>query len=110
MKHASFLSILVVALTLMPLQACSAISGPISGVVVDQTTGTPVADAIVVVRWHASRINSSSCNHVATARTDANGRYHIAAWATPWSLSDMFESSTGIDARVYKPGYETVFK
>ena len=103
MKHASFLSMLVASLTLMPLQACSAFNGPISGVVVDATTHVPVVDAIVVVRWHASRIHSSSCSHVATARTDANGRSKIDGWVDPWSIGDIFESSTDTDSLAYKP-------
>jgi hypothetical protein len=38
-------------LILVSLKACSFSGGPVSGVVVDQTTKKPIADAIVVARW-----------------------------------------------------------
>ena len=111
MKHQWKHSIAVLAaLSLASLQACSAAGGPVSGVVIDEATGKPVADAIVVMRWHSSGINHSYCHHVATARTDASGRYRIAAWITPLSLRAVFMSSAGIDYHAYKPGYVTIFR
>jgi hypothetical protein len=106
---------LLAALCLVSLQACSATGGPASGVVIDEATGKPVADAIVVVRWHGNWTkvfgeSSSACYHVETARTDANGRYQIAAWSTSWSFSDFRFTPAGVDYHAYKPGYVTVFR
>ncbi|MES2999884.1 MAG: hypothetical protein V4787_04275 [Pseudomonadota bacterium] len=83
--------------------------------VIDETTGKPVVDAIVVMRWHGNWTkifgeSSSACYHVETARTDAAGRYQIAAWSRPWSFSDLRFTSAGVDYHAYKPGYVTVFK
>lgn len=97
------------------LQACSAYGGSVSGVVIDETTGKPVPDAIVVMRWHGNWTkifgeSSSACYHVETAHTDAAGRYRIAAWSRPWSLSDLRFTSAGVDYHAYKPGYVTIFR
>jgi hypothetical protein len=91
------------------LQAHGLSGEPISGTVIDKATGEPVADAIVAVYWdgswnigHSSRV---SCYHVETARTDARGRYDIAAWKTAWSARDVFFRDEGQRYSVYKPGY-----
>jgi hypothetical protein len=88
-----------------------ALSGePISGTVVDESTGKPVGNAIVVVHWNGdwTKIvgeSSGACYHVETARTDANGRYEIPGWKIPWTLDDLRFSSAGQSYNVYKPGY-----
>ncbi|MES2999883.1 MAG: hypothetical protein V4787_04270 [Pseudomonadota bacterium] len=115
MKPLRSLLIMMAALAIASLQACSAYRGPVIGVVVDQATGKPVADAIVVMRWHGNWTkifgeSSSACYHVETARTDAEGRYRIAAWTRAWSFSDLRFTSAGVDYHAYKPGYITIFK
>jgi hypothetical protein len=84
--------------------------GPISGQVVDQSTGKPVRDAIVVVHWNGTwprfPVESiTACYHVETARTDANGVYRIPAWKRPWSISDLTFTAEPNSYRVFKPGY-----
>jgi hypothetical protein len=81
-----------------------------SGRVIDESTGKPVADAIVVIHWIGSWTkifgeSSSACYHVETARTDPNGNFRMAAWKTPWSPKDLFFSPEDRGLNVYKPGY-----
>jgi hypothetical protein len=78
--------------------------------VIEESTGRPIADAIVVVHWNGNWTkivgeSSSACYHVETARTDSNGMYQIAAWKTPWTFEDLRFSSAGQSYHVYKPGY-----
>jgi hypothetical protein len=106
---------LLAALSLVSLQACSGSGGPESGMVLDQATRQPVADAIVVMRWHGNWTkiggeSTSACYHVETARTDARGRYRIAAWSTPWSFSDLRFTRSGVSFDAYKPGQVAIFK
>jgi hypothetical protein len=92
------------------LNACGLSGGPVSGQVIDETTGKPLADAIVLVHWRGSWTkivgeSSSGCYHVETARTDAQGKYQIAAWARAWTPSDLRFSSDEQTYDVYKAGY-----
>lgn len=110
MKRIVKIGLAGLALMLVSLDACSLSSGPIDGQVLDETTGKPVADAIVVVTWTGdwTKIfgeSSSSCYHAETARTDANGKYHIAGWSRPWSLSDLRVSARPPLFEAYKAGY-----
>jgi hypothetical protein len=91
MKRKWKLALIAVGLCILALRACALSGGPVSGQVIDETTGKPVADAIVVAHSHGSWTkivgeSSSACYHVETARTDAEGKYQIAAWTRPWMM------------------------
>ena len=107
MKNSLKIAALGLGLVLVSLKACSLSNGAIDGEVLDQSTKKPVAGAIVVVTWigDVSKLvdSGSTCYHVETARTDANGKYHIPGW---WSSSVNFSISVRPpSADVYKPGY-----
>jgi hypothetical protein len=81
-----------------------------SGQVIDESTGKPVADAIVVLHWNGrwSKIfgeSSGACYHVETARTDAQGKFQTPAWKTRWQIEDLRLSREPMGLNVYKPGY-----
>jgi hypothetical protein len=101
--------LLAAGLCLASLSACSLTGGPVQGVVVDESTGKPVAGAIVVAHWQGTVMKlhgaSASCYHVETARTDAQGRYRIAAWTRQFSASDIRLVREGTHFEAYKPGY-----
>lgn len=106
MKH--LLKLMTLA-ALLSLQACALSSRPINGHVLDEETGKPVADAIVVITWQGNWYKivegSTFCYHVETARTDAEGEYHIPAWSLPWQMEHMTVSSRVVNAEAFKPGY-----
>lgn len=100
----------IAALCGLSLSACALSGGPVSGRVVDQATGRPIHDAIVAVHWVGSRTrvvleSSSTCYHAETARTDANGRFSVAAWLRAWSFEDLLLTTDGESYNAYKPGY-----
>jgi hypothetical protein len=102
--------LMAAGVTALALSSCALSGGPISAQVVDETTGKPVADAIVVIHWHGSWTkivgeSSSGCYHVETARTDANGMFEIEKWKRAWHSSDLRFSPNGMDWLAYKPGY-----
>lgn len=83
-----------------------ALSGePVSGQVIDESTGKPVADALVVVHWNGSWTRSTACYHVETARTDGNGKFQTSAWQTAWSPRDLFFTFYDQTVAIYKPGH-----
>lgn len=59
------------------------LSGELSGVVIDKTTGEPIEGAIVVAQWEGSRLHPvdsvTECFHVETTTTDKDGKYFISA-------------------------------
>ncbi len=89
----------------------SALSGkPVNGVVLDETSGKPISDAIVYASWrgHGSAglaDGGSVCFHVETARTDAEGKFRLAGWSDGFSLRDMFISEKIVILDAFKPGY-----
>lgn len=102
--------LITVGLCVLTLRACALSGGPIDGVVIDESTGKPVADAIVLVHWYGSWTqivaeSRSGCHHAETARTDADGRFHIDRWTRDWRMSDLLFTSRGLGWMVYKPGY-----
>jgi hypothetical protein len=110
MKRVAKLALAIAALCGLSLSACALSGGPISGRVVDQATGQPIRDALVAAYWLGSKTrivleSSSTCYHVETARTDANGRFSIGAWRRPWSFDDLLLTSDGESFNAYKPGY-----
>jgi hypothetical protein len=101
---------LAATLLLISLAACPFSGGPVRGVVVDDATKQPLANAIVVVRWFGdwTKIvgeSSGVCYHVEAARTDAQGRYEISAWTRAPSIRDFRFSFSGKDIKAFKPGY-----
>ena len=103
-------ALITIGLLLVTIKACALSSGPIDGQVLDEATGKPIADAIVVVRWKgdwwAVVESKTTCYHVETARTDINGKYHIAAWSLPWKAADTTVSGKVVYFNAYKIGYE----
>jgi hypothetical protein len=97
------------AIVFVSFRACSLSSGAIDGVVLDESTGKPLADAIVVVTWMGDESklvdSGSDCYHAETARTDANGKWHTPAWSRPWSSRNFGISLRGPQGEAYKPGY-----
>ena len=87
--------------------------GPVDGVVLDATNQQPIANALVVVKWHGVlptiHSNSVPCYHVEVATTDAAGRYHVNRWRfetkghAEW-ISQVNETGPILPV-AYKPGY-----
>lgn len=86
------------ALLLLALQLPACASAPlilygktIDGQVVDAQTGQPIAGAHVMYLWDSASVpvpgqikpSREVCYHAAAAVTDAQGRFHIAAWEKP---------------------------
>lgn len=76
-----------------------------SGVVLDKNTHAPIEGAIVVARWlgYISQLvdTQSTCYHVESAVTDAEGRYVLSAWTKLPSKVHHEE----IALTIYKAGY-----
>jgi hypothetical protein len=106
---AAFRQLLLWTLWLSPLAAQAVSGDAIDGRVIEEGSGQPVAGAIVAAVWHATLASfvetKSTCYHMESARTDEQGRYHIAAWSTPASLQDLRIRDSYIDFSAYKPGY-----
>ena len=100
-------------LLLVSMSACSLSSLPINGQVLEEGTGKPIPDAIVVVTWKGDWwqwVQSSTvCYHVETARTDAEGKYHIPAWSLPWEIEHLTVTGKETFYEAYKPGYTQPF-
>jgi hypothetical protein len=81
----------------------------ISGRIVDEDTGRPIKDAIVVVSWTATMSNfthgSLVCYHIETAITDANGRYLIPKWRRMASGRERWMKSNSHQMFIYSEGY-----
>ena len=103
------IKLMTLAVFLLSLQACALSSGQINGQVLEERTGQPIPDAIVVVTWKgdwwAVVESSTVCYHVETARTDAQGKYHIPAWSSPWKVENLIVFNREVYADAYKPGY-----
>lgn len=104
-----FLRTLLVMIALFPLSACGLSSTPIEGHVFEAGTHKPIAGTIVIVRWHGTYSipfadTRSSCYHVETATTDAQGRFKTPAW-TEKSKGFLF-SGDYWDIAMYKAGYQ----
>ena len=104
------LKLLTLLATLLSLQACALSGGPINGQVLEEETGKPIPDAIVVATWHGNDssglVHSQSvCYHVETARTDANGKFHINAWSDGISMRSLLINERYVITDAYKPGY-----
>ena len=108
-KPLKFAAVGVAIVAFVLFRACSLSSRAIDGVVLDESTGKPIAGAIVVATWtgDVSKLVDSGtvCYHAETARTDANGKYQIPAWSLPWSTRNFRISARGPVGEAYKPGY-----
>lgn len=77
---------LVAACALLPVMTAYAdlSGGPVEGIAVD-SSGKPIADAMVVVKWIASMAGAHGpwypCYHVELVTTDAQGRFRIPRWS-----------------------------
>lgn len=102
-------------LACLPLAACSLTGGPVSGRVLEEGTNKPIAGAIVVVKWKGDlpsfADSKTVCYHVASARSDIAGRFHIPVWVTlpehGWQAR-IINREHQIFA--YKPGFEWSLK
>lgn len=88
----------------------AALSGnEIEGVVLDKVTGKPVAGAVVLASWHGRTSDlahgASVCYHVETARTDAAGKYRIAAWSEPFAWRRAIINDRQLWVQAFKAGY-----
>ena len=76
--------LIIAFLMVLSLSACALTGGPINGMVLEDETDKPIADAIVVVRWKGDlpgfADSKTVCYHVESTLTDEAGRYRIAKW------------------------------
>lgn len=107
MKWWKFL--VLVALCGVAAQAAALSGKEIDGVVLDKVTGKPVAGAVVLATWNGRRSDlahgASVCYHVETARTDAAGKYRIAAWSEPFAWRRAIISDRTVWVQAFKAGY-----
>lgn len=101
------LFLVALAALLSPLVTFASINSPVDGVVIDESTGKPIAGAFVIAQWvrygsdgFGSR---TSCPHLEVVQSDDQGRYRIPK-ASVWGL--------GLTRMVfsYKAGYEWFVK
>ncbi|WP_146165893.1 hypothetical protein [Stenotrophobium rhamnosiphilum] len=94
-------------LLLASSRSYAAHSFPISGNVVDANTGVPIANAAVVVQWHArfsSLVDSSTgCLGALSTKTDQHGKFTLPAWV----VLNLFISDITATWQAYKSGYLT---
>ncbi|MCE9551685.1 MAG: hypothetical protein K8R50_11935 [Betaproteobacteria bacterium] len=108
-ENIRLLHIMLVMFVLSPLSACGLSNGPIEGQVFEAGTHKPIAGAIVIVRWHGTYSipfadTSSSCYHVETATTDAQGHFKTPAW-TEKSKGFLFSGDYWV-INMYKSDYQ----
>ena len=100
---------LILGMVFLPLAAKALSGGPIDGLVLEEGSNRPIADAIVVVRWHGDLSNiavtQTWCYHVESTRTDPQGRFHIRQWSMPISIYTLRTYDSYADYVAYKPGY-----
>lgn len=94
----------------LPLTACGVSSGPIDGTIIDEATGKPIADAIVLVTWEGSIPavveQHRVCVHVMSTITDGQGRYHFDGWSKKANFGPVPVTVLQPLLFAYKPGYE----
>lgn len=80
---------LLAVVIFVPVIARASINSPIDGVVIDESTGKPIAGAFVIAQWvrygsdgFGSR---TSCPHVEVVQSDSQGRYRIPKTSV-WGL------------------------
>ncbi len=82
----------------------------ITGQIVDEESGKPIAGAIVAVTWHAYNPGGpgggdSVCLHAETAKTDAVGHYRMPDYHGYWSPENWMLSDRHVDLGAYKSWY-----
>jgi hypothetical protein len=107
------LCLIVFLLVSLPLDSRALDNGPIDGRVIDSVTKQPIAGSIVVAKWTRSEgviVHSDEvCNHVATAVTDSQGRYHFDKWRYSTNPVEwLFVAPYSMSLDAYKPGMEIV--
>jgi hypothetical protein len=81
----------------------TASGGPLSGRVIEDGSGQPIAGAIVLARWEGYVSHGTVCFHVESTITDAEGRYHIPAWKKKHMWGDTDDQRVYV--RPHKAGY-----
>lgn len=94
--------------TVLPLTACALSEGPVEGRVLEEGTGKPIPNAIVIIRWqgYVSSLADTQdvCVHVDTAMTDEQGKYRFPMWSKSSKVGPVFDVKPIVTA--YKPDYE----
>ena len=69
---------------LVLLSACSLSGEAIDGKVIEEGSGKPIPDAIVVARWIGDlpgiADSKTVCYHVLSAKSDSQGNFDLPAW------------------------------
>jgi hypothetical protein len=82
------------------------ISHPISGIVVDDTTGRPVPEAIVVATWSGGwsgvATSGTRCANGIAIKSDEKGAFHIPEW----SMKHPNLEGLVVVVSAYKVGYQ----
>ncbi|WP_129774621.1 carboxypeptidase-like regulatory domain-containing protein [Peristeroidobacter soli] len=83
-------------------------SGPIEGQVIDEGTGAPLADAIVLVNWQIKGMEGYPQGQLAIFErvTDARGRFQIPAWGPKRPPPGTTVALSEPTVRVFKSGYD----
>ena len=92
----------------LSLIACGISGSPVSGKVIDKSSGQPIEGAIVVARWKGdilSPVDSQTvCFHVESTLSDKEGKFHIPFWVgMPKGIVNQERF-----VKVYKEGYVEV--
>lgn len=103
LDHLKFMALLAL---LVVQTGCGTLDGPLSGVVIDKSTGEPVEGAIIVAQWQgavASPAHSQTeCYHAETATTKEDGTFRIPAFlGGPWYIMNK----RSFVSAAYKEGY-----
>lgn len=105
---------ILIFFVLVPLTACelfgkSTLGGEaIDGKVIEEGSGKPIPNAIVVARWTGT-ISSwpadshSTCFHVLTTTTGERGTYHFDPWKKKSQIGPVFDQRPFVSA--HKAGY-----
>lgn len=104
--RAKFLAWILPSLSMLFITACLGTSGgPVDGTVLEEGTGKPISNVIIVAQWlHHQGYSGTVCYHVETATTDRDGKFHIAEWSNPSDKRRITNPHTAII--VHKIGFE----
>lgn len=109
----SFEKILPILGLLLTLPACATSTvlsrEPIEGVVLEEGTNKPIANALVVGLWHGTVSHGfvdarTVCYHVETATADESGRFTLPPTEKEYKYRDGDHYTSTI---AYKPGYQS---
>lgn len=93
---------------MLSLWGCGLSSDAIEGKVIDESTGKPIADAIVVAQWTGYVSvwfvdSQSTCFHVLSTKTNKQGRYYFPDWRKSHWGSKI--RNQGVSISAHKAGY-----